>query len=60
MCPYYSKERKVCKIYDVLYREGEYHTDKYCLEKQYSYTECANYKECKRVNGGIAPPPSKY
>lgn len=60
MCPYYSKERQVCKIYDSLHRSGEYHTDAYCMEMRYDHTECANYKQCAQSYGGVVPPPYKF
>jgi len=60
MCPYYSREYKICKIYKTLYREGEYHTDAYCMEMRYDHTQCPNYKECMKSNNGIIPPPYKF
>lgn len=60
MCPYYSREYQICKIYKVLKKEGEYHTDAYCMEMRYDYTECANYKQCKSNYNGMIPPPHKF
>ena len=60
MCPYYSRDYQKCKIYDSLHREGEYHTDSYCMEMRYDYTECANYKQCTASYGGSVPPPHKF
>lgn len=60
MCPYYLRDYQKCKIYDSLHCEGEYHTDSYCMEMRYDYTECANYKQCKASYGGSVPPPHKF
>lgn len=60
MCPYYSREDKICKIYKTVHKEGEYTADSYCMEKRYDYYECPNYKQCEKSYGGVVPPPHKF
>ena len=58
MCPYFDEKNNVCKIYKTT--QNSYRVDTYCKEMRKSYTECANYQECKRVYGGIVPPPYRF
>ena len=58
MCPYYNRDNNTCKIYKTT--PLNYIKDEYCMEMKCDYTECPNYKQCARANGGIAPPPYKF
>lgn len=56
ICPYYHTNFG-CTIYDSI--PSDYTKKMYCLGQGGLYIDCPNYRECKRVNGGIMPPP-KY
>ena len=58
MCPYYNEQYKICLLYKTT--QSDYNRNAYCMECKKDYTDCPNYKECARSNGGIVPPPYKY
>ena len=58
MCPYYDSKSKTCLLYKTL--QTDYQIRTYCMQLEKPFTECLNYKEAKRVNGGTVPPPYKY
>ena len=55
MCPYYDAKNKVCKLYGS--SQSDYKIKTYCWGDS-PFTECANYKQCKKTYGGFIP--SKY
>ena len=58
MCPYYDKDRKICKIYKTT--QNDYNERAYCQECSYSYTDCPNYKQLCRTYNDNPPPPYKF
>ena len=58
MCPYYDKDRDICKIYKTT--QNSYNKAAYCLEGTYSFVDCPNYKQLCKVYNGFPPPPYKY
>ena len=58
MCPYYSQNYKICKIYKTT--QNESNKNDYCLECRYNYTDCPNFKQLSKVYNGNPPPPNYY
>ena len=59
MCPYWNERLKLCRIFSTS-SPSDNCIETWCREGGADWSDCPNYEQAKRYNGGTVPSPEYY